>query len=115
MSDQIFTKPIPVKIMFDFLDKYAIKTKYYLVNKDTFKKAKFNNDIDIFCNNIKTYYYNCKQFYVTRTQNYKTFITILRQICKYNHLPFTSKIKYDKSNYEIYYYIYPQLHTTPQS
>jgi len=39
----------------------------------------------------------------------------LRQICKYNHLPFTSKIKYDKSNYEINYYIYPQLHTTPKS
>lgn len=109
MSDQIFKEKIPNEIIFDFLEKYAIKnnTKYYLVTKNTFRQAKFNGDLENFCDKVENYYYNCKKFYITRKQTYKTFITILRQICKCNHLAFTSKIKYDKSKYEIHYYIYP--------
>ena len=38
--------------------------------------------------------------------NYKNFVTIIRQICKYHHIPFTSNIKYSKSKYEIKYFIY---------
>ena len=37
---------------------------------------------------------------------YKNLITIIRQICKYNNIPFTSDIKYSKSKYEITYFIY---------
>ena len=37
--------------------------------------------------------------------NYKNFVTIIRQICKFNLL-FSSNIKYDKSTYEINYNIY---------
>ena len=98
MSNQIFKKEFPNKIIFNFLETYAIKdnTKYYLVTKESFKSAEFHEDIEKFCNSIEKYYYNCKKFYITRKQNYKTFITILRQICKFNHLAFTSKIKYDK-------------------
>tara|TARA_B110000438_G_C15398457_1_gene472286 strand:- start:103 stop:441 length:339 start_codon:yes stop_codon:yes gene_type:complete len=109
MSNQIFKKKFPNKIIFDFLETYAIKdnTKYYLVTKESFKSAEFHEDIEKFTDSIKDYYFNCKKFYVNRKQNYKTFVTILRQICKFNHLAFTSKIKYDKSKYEIIYYIYP--------
>ena len=109
MSNQIFKSEFPNELIFNFLETYAIKnnTKYYLVTKESFKSAEFHEDIEKFCNSIEKYYYNCKKFYVTRKQNYKTFITILRQICKFNHLAFTSKIKYDKSKYEIIYYIYP--------
>ena len=78
-----------------------IKEKKKLT-KDWFYKLQ-----NIICDNIEKYYYKCKRFYVTRKQTYKTFITILRQICKFKHLAFTSKIKYDKSKYEIVYYIYP--------
>ena len=37
---------------------------------------------------------------------YNSFTTIIRQICKYNQITYTSQIKYDKSTYEIVYYIY---------
>ena len=109
MSNQIFKKKFPNKIIFDFLETYAIKdnTKYYLVTKESFKSAEFHEDIEKFTDSIEGYYFNCKKFYVNRKQNYKTFVTILRQICKFNHLAFTSKINYDKSKYEIIYYIYP--------
>ena len=107
MPSQIFYESIPYNELFEFLEKYAFKTdNFFLVSKDTFKKAKFNNDILEFCKKIKKYYCNCKKFYVTRPQSYKTFLTILRQICKINHLPFTSKIKYEKSTYKIIYYVY---------
>ena len=114
MSGQIFKTNFSNNIIFDFLDKYGIKdnTKYYLVKKSSFKKARFNNDVKKFCKNIEKYYFNCKKFYVQRKMNYKRFMTIIRQICKFKHLPFISKIKYDKSNYEIYYYIYPPTEIT---
>ena len=107
-NNQIFKKPIPISILMDFLEKHAKKenSKYFLVTKDTFKRANFFKDIDSFCNEIEDYYYKCKQFYPKRQQTYKTFTTLIRQICRYNHIPFTSKIKYDKSKYEIQYFIY---------
>ena len=40
---------------------------------------------------------------------YKNFVTIIRQICKYHHIPFTSSIKYNKSKYDIYYFIYREI------
>ena len=55
---------------------------------------------------IKNHYFPSKQNYVTRKMTYKNFITILRQICKYHHIPFTSTIKYDKSTYDISYSIF---------
>ena len=38
--------------------------------------------------------------------NYTKFVTIIRQICKKNEIPFSNTIKYDKSTYNIIYYIY---------
>ena len=107
MPNQILQKAIPNSILFDFLEKYAIKyKKYFLITKETFKRAKFNNDIDIFYKKIMEYYQRCKRFYISRKQSYKRLITIIRQICKHNHLAFTSKIQYNNSNYEIQYYVF---------
>ena len=80
--------------------------KYYALNSSSFKKAQFKELIEPFCEKIKEAYHLSKQFYVTRKINYSKFITIIRQICKKNHIPFNSQIKYDKSSYDICYYIY---------
>jgi hypothetical protein len=40
--------------------------------------------------------------------NYNKFVTVVRQICSVNNLPYTSKIVYNKSNYDILYYIYKE-------
>lgn len=112
MVNQIFKEVPPEKIMYDFLNKYAIKnnTKYYYISKIIFRQANLHNEVELFCDHIKKYYHNSKKYYASRTQTYKTFMTILRQICKYHHIPFTSKIKYDKSKYQIDYFIYPIDH-----
>lgn len=106
---QIFKKELPQNILTDFLDLYCDfnKNRYVLTNI-TFRKYKFENKIIPFFKKLEEYYYKSKLFYLKRTINYKNFITVIRQICKLNYLPFTSKIKYDNSSYNIVYFIYPK-------
>ena len=59
-----------------------------------------------FIENCKTYYHKSKLKYLERKLVYKSFITIIRQICNANNIIYTSQIKYDKSTYDIIYYIY---------
>jgi hypothetical protein len=47
-----------------------------------------------------------KQKYLERKLAYNNFTTILRQICNFCAINYTSVIKYDKSTYNIIYYIY---------
>ena len=106
---QIFQKPIPAELLFNFIEPYCDKTdnNYLLFSKVAFKKMKLKeNSIQDFYDSIKKYYYNSKQYYLERDKTYKNLITIIRQICKYLHVPYTSKILYFKSTYEIRYYIF---------
>ena len=106
---QIFKDKIPDKLIFDFIEKYCEtmeKGKVFILSKNSYKKAQIENAIEGFFETIKTYYFKSKQFYLERKKSYKNFITIIRQICKHNKIPFSSKIFYSNSNYEIKYYIY---------
>jgi hypothetical protein len=107
MSSQIFKNKFPKEDLLGFLDNYAEKKhNHYYFTKTSFKKAVFDQSITPFCDSLKEYYYLSKQKYLDKIQNYRSFVTIIRQICKSHQMGFTSKIKYDKSNYEIVYYIY---------
>ena len=59
-----------------------------------------------FIENLKQYYHNSKQFYLNRPITYKHFLTILRQVCNHLCIPYTSKILYNKSKYNIIYIIF---------
>ena len=79
MSNQIFKKSVPHKILYDLLDKEAIKThKYYLLNKIVFKKCEYNNLLEKWCQNLKPHYYLSKQYYLTRKLTYSRFINLLK-------------------------------------
>lgn len=107
MNSQIFKNHIPKNLLFDFLEQNATKKQnYYLFTKTYYKSAQFQETVVPFLELVKPYYYSSKIKYVTRKMNYKNFITIIRQICKFNHIAFSSNIKYDKSTYEINYNIY---------
>ena len=104
---QIFQIEYPKINLFNFLNKFCDKNKNQIIfSKDAFKRAKLNKSIKPFCEELKQYYYPSKYNYLEREINYRYFITIIRQICKYHHIPFTSNIKYSKSKYEIKYFIY---------
>jgi guanylate kinase len=107
MNNQIFKKKIPNEMLFTLFDFITKKgEKYYIINNDTYKRGLFNNKIVEFLNEIKEYYHLSKQKYIDRKLSYNSFTTILRQICNYNKINYTSQIKYDKSKYDINYYIY---------
>jgi hypothetical protein len=114
MSSQIFKQAIPNALLFEFLDNTSIKTeKKYIFNKIAYKKGcmdenleENNKLIEDFLNECKPYYFASKHKYLNRKITYNMLTTILRQICNHNKITYTSQIKYDKSTYDIEYYIF---------
>ena len=106
---QIFQNKYCKEHFFEFLNKYClIEKKKIIFNKESLKRAKLDNALEPFCLNLKKYYFPSKHFYLEREPKYKNIATIIRQICKYLMVPYTSNIKYFKSKYEIVYIIYQE-------
>ena len=107
MSTQIFKNMIPSEKIFHLLDLLCIKNdKHYFFDTNSFKKGMFTEEINKFLEECKPYYHISKRKYLEKKITYNSFTTVLRQICNFNKIIYTSQIKYDKSNYEIVYYIY---------
>ena len=103
---QILKTLIPENKLYDLLDKLCEKNiDSYIFNLYSYKKGILLNLIQTFLEECKPFYHISKQFYLTKHLTYNSFITVLRQICKSNNIKYTSKIKYDKSVYEIIYYV----------
>ena len=104
---QLFQNKYEKEHFCEFLNKYCERDKDRLIfNKSSLKKAKLDNGVIPFLEELKQYYFPSKQFYLERDPLYKNIATIVRQVCKYLHVPYTSNIKYSKSQYEIMYIIY---------
>lgn len=107
MSNQIFKKNVPNELLFTLLNSICSKNdKYYVFNNEAFKRGVFQESIQPFLTDCNKYYHISKKKYLERKLTYNTFTTVLRQICNFNSITYTSQIKYDKSNYDIIYYIY---------
>jgi hypothetical protein len=107
MSSQIFKEHIPNEMLIQLLNDIAIKSeKCYVLNNNSYKRGLFNNNIEEFIQQCIPYYHISKRKYLQRKITYNSFTTIIRQICNYNKITYTSQIKYDKSSYDITYYIY---------
>ena len=107
MLKQIFRENVPSDILFDLLDEVCLKTdKYYLVDKNAYRKVTFHEYHKSFLETLLPYYQESKRFYVERDFSYNSFVNIIRQICKSGDIMFTSKIKYNESKYNIDYFIY---------
>lgn len=107
MSTQIFKSQIPNTILFELLDKICLKNeKHYTFNIVSFKKGVYSGDISNFLINCLPYYHLYKRKYLEKKLTHNSFVTVLRQICNFNKIRYTSQIKYDKSKYDIVYYIY---------
>jgi len=104
---QIFKKNVPNENLFKLLDSICLKNeKHYILNVDSFKKGIFKEIIQEFLNNCTQYYHLSKRKYLDKKLTYNSFVTVIRQICNFNKITYTSQIKYDKSSYSIVYYIY---------
>lgn len=110
-SSQIFKYPIPRIILSEFLDKNAHVREDefaggWIVDNETYKHAVFTNTLLPFYETCKPYYYVSKRKYLEKPDCYHAMITVIRQICKYLGVEYTTKIKYGKSKYIITYYIH---------
>lgn len=107
MTNQIFKKNVPSSFLFDLLEKICFKTNaYYLIDINAYKKFIFYQLNEDFSKEIIDYYHLSKQFYATRKMTYKSFVNIVRQICKNANIMYTSQMKYNESEYNIDYNIY---------
>ena len=107
MSSQIFKEHVPQDLLIKLLEDIAITTdKCYVLNNNSYKKGIFNNAIEDFIKKCIPYYHISKRKYLETKITYNSFMTIIRQICNFNKIKYTSQIKYDKSSYDIIYYIY---------
>lgn len=106
-SSQIFKYDISNNIIYDFLHSICElnNNNQYILKNTSYKKGVLLNYIEPFCKEIESYYYLSKRHYVKKKINYKSLATIIRQLCKFKNIPIISKITYNKSTYEIIYYI----------
>lgn len=104
---QIFKTEVPTHILWDFLqNNFEDKDTHFIINKFSYKKTIYIKTLDTFIESVKVYYSKSKMKYVERNMNYNYFLTIIRQLCNANNITYVSKLIYDKSTYEIEYYIY---------
>lgn len=107
MTSQIFKKCFPIENLFTLLDSICFKNeKHYTINISAYKRGVFKEIIPKFINECIPYYHLSKRKYLEKKLTYNSFTTILRQICNFNKITYTSQIIYDKSSYGIVYYIY---------
>jgi hypothetical protein len=107
MSAQIFKGRIPDEMFIGFLSLLCLKNdKHYTFNTDSYKKGVYTGVIQQFITECTPYYHISKRKYLEKKLTYNSLATIIRQICKFNKFTYTSKIAYNRSTYDIVYYIY---------
>ena len=106
-KNQIFKTLVPKDTIWDFFKiNFDDKDTHFVVNNILYKKMVYTNNIISFIETIKPYYYQSKKKYLERIMNYNYFLTIVRQLCNSYNILYSSRLRYDKSSYEIEYYIY---------
>ena len=108
---QIFRNPIPIIYVYDLLEKVcdnSLSDIHYIFSMSSYKKLCYHGYDTEFLQKIIPYYHYSKQYYVQRPQNYKTFSTLIRQICKFNDIVIFSKMNYYNSSYIMEYFIEKQ-------
>ena len=114
MSVQLFKKTISNERFYNFLHEFCEeetinKSKYFVLSKTAFKKLKYKNLLQPFCEEMRDYYHQSKSKYIDNVNTFNKFITIIRQICTVNDIVYISKAIYIKSLYEPVYYILTEI------
>ncbi len=106
MVSQLFKKSIPVNFLQNFLkENCTIDKKFYIISKTLYRQLEYHQKLDKFYEELLEYYHESKKYYINRKKDYNRFTTVIRQLCRFNNISYTSRIVYNKSNYEIIYYI----------
>lgn len=106
---QLFKTPYPLEKLKEYILKLCerVDDSSYIFSKVCFKRAQMSALATEFISDVAPHYHKSKQKYAdVNAINYKLVVNALRQLCKYHDIHVESKIRYDKSSYEIEYFIH---------
>ena len=84
---------------------YDEKKEIYIFSNVEYKRMCYHEQTKDILKTLRPHYYESKRFYLDRKLTFKSFSTILRQICKFVKIDISSRVVYTKSDYMIIYTI----------
>ena len=93
-----------IKIIKD-ITSYDENKKVYIFSNVEYKRMCYHDKANEIIQILRPHYYESKQFYLDRKLTFKSFFSLLRQICKFNGIYVTSRVVYNRSEYTIIYTI----------
>ena len=112
MKGQVFNKSVPELLLWEFVQ--AIQAvdagNYFIITNAEYKRSQLQKVLPSFLKQMHDYYLPSKRHYINTSMSYYKMMTIVRQMCNANAIRYERKMKYDKSTYEIIYYIYKDPH-----
>lgn len=107
MKTSYFKQNIPSTILFSLLKELCVvNNNCYVLNIYSFQRGTHNGMIQTFMSDCVPYYLENKQMYATKELTYKSFLTVVRHICKTNNIQYDRHIQYHHSTYQIVYNIH---------
>jgi hypothetical protein len=101
-----FKRPVTLNILFDLLDKICLlQEKNYVFDMTAYNKMKYLQLDEGFIQTLKEYYLPNNMHYLTKEINFKNFIIIVKQICKYHQLNVSLKNVCINGEYQNIYFI----------
>ncbi len=106
MKTNYFREPIPQTILVSLLNELCVvNNKYFIIDMASYNNGIHKGVIQNFMEMCRPYYNPSKQFYTTNELTYKSFLTVVRHICKTNSIQYSHHIQYSHSIYQIVYHI----------
>lgn len=106
MKTNYFKILIPPTILTSLLTELCIvHNKCFIMDMPAYHKGIHRGLIQKFMEDCRPYYTPSKMFYTTNKLTYKSFLTVVRHICKIHSIEYSHQIQYSHSIYQIVYKI----------
>lgn len=106
MKTNYFKEHVPPAILTTLLSEICpVVDNCYVIDMPTYHNGIHKGSIQHFMEECKQYYKESKHIYVTKELTYKSFLTVVRHICKINSIQYNHHIQYSHSIYQVVYNI----------
>lgn len=106
MKTNYFTEPIPISLLFILLQELCmVSNQCYIMDMPAYYNGIHKGLIQKFMEDCNPYYLPSKKFYTTNELTYKSFLTVVRHVCKINNISYSNHIQYSHSIYQVVYHI----------
>lgn len=106
MKSNYFKETIPSTILLSLLKELCVvNNRCFIINIPTYSNGIYKGLIQKFMEDCRPYYNPSKQFYTTTELTYKSFLTVVRHVCKVNSIQYSHHIEYNHSTYQVVYNI----------